>query len=94
MKDGGKIVISVRVSSVLPISFIEKNLTGPNGNIYSGVFEELFDLSEDGQWVYEWEEDFSAFAASGVYAFTRLRVRNDNDEWSEFWPVETFFLEN
>lgn len=84
--DGFELSFSLSVSSKSPVSWISEALEGPRTSLHGGGQGAAFSEGPDGIWHYSRTYFISEWGTDGWYRFTDIRVRNDAQYWSDYWP--------
>jgi len=84
--DGGVITLTVEATSQSPVNFLSGSFSGPAGTIWGGGSGVTFTEVSPGRWRHSRTETIDAFAPSGTYSYTDLRVENQAQLTSAPWP--------
>ena len=86
--DGGEVTVTVVAQSNAPVNWINRQLWGPNGNIYGGGQGISFTNVGTELWELQWTDTFSEWNPSGNYSYRGISVENEEQLQSDEWdPV-------
>lgn len=94
LSDGGELRIEIVTLSVVPVTWLNRSLNGPRGNIYSSGSSWAFEQTSPNVWTTSWSENISPWAPSGEYSLSGVSVRNTAELTSEDAPPITFIVTN
>jgi hypothetical protein len=89
---GENITITVIAQSNSPCNWINRSLTGPNGNIYGGGSGVSYTEISSGIWKYEWTENLSTYSPIGIYTYSGVSVKNQANLQSGTWQNLNFTI--
>ena len=94
IKNGGEVVLKVRVLSKIPVTWLHMRLDSPLKNIFGGGSTTKFTQSPRGVWTHTRTIPISKSAPSGKYIFGNLKVRNEGMVDSKVWESFHFLVDN
>mgnify|MGYP000866138282 FL=1 len=87
---GGVVTLRVVATSRSPVNWLSSRLDSPKGNIFGGGHGARFTEISPYNWSYQESYTISPYAPSGNYTWSGIRVENENQEASGYWPALTF----
>ncbi len=77
VNNGGTVTYTIKATSNAPINFFNRDLNGPNGNIFGGGNGVTFTSLGNNEWEYTDQYVVSPYAPNGTYTFANISVVNE-----------------